>query len=74
MSIQSRVRNEDSFDVAAMDRWLRAHVSDLPDAESGKNIAIKIRNNNIDNHEFFPWLFEKLSKHIIVQTTLLKQS
>ena len=32
MSIQSRVRDEDSFDVAAMDRWLRTQVSDLPDA------------------------------------------
>ena len=32
MSIQSRVRDEDSFDVAAMDCWLRTQVSDLPDA------------------------------------------
>ena len=32
MSIQSRVRDEDSFDVAAMDHWLRTQVSDLPDA------------------------------------------
>ena len=32
MSTQSRVRDEDSFDVTAMDRWLRTQVSDLPDA------------------------------------------
>lgn len=31
MTDRSDVRDEDAFDVTAMDTWLRAHVADLPD-------------------------------------------
>jgi aminoglycoside phosphotransferase (APT) family kinase protein len=32
MTDRSGVRDEDAFDVGAMDTWLRTHVTDLPDA------------------------------------------